>query len=100
MISKSPTALVGTRIVMRLLRYLILFGRYRTAASEEAAPPRPIERDSTAPHSPSLGSAEPAPLRGTASDEDPPDAKEATPEPSGDEKDEQGGGLSEPKKLG
>jgi hypothetical protein len=49
---------------MRLLRYLILFGRYRT----------PAERD-------------------------PPDPKEAKPEPSSEEK-EQGGGLSEPKKLG
>lgn len=55
---------VAEETVMRLLRYLILFGRSRT----------PGEKD-------------------------PPDPKDAKPEPSSEDK-EQGAGLSEPKKLG
>jgi hypothetical protein len=38
------------------------------ALSEGAAPPRPVECDSPGPHSPSLGCAEPASLRGAAFD--------------------------------
>jgi hypothetical protein len=38
----------------------------RWAVSEGAAPPRPIECDSPRPHPPSLGFADPAPLRGSA----------------------------------
>jgi hypothetical protein len=40
--------------------------RLRSAVSDGAAPPRPVESDSPGPHSASLGFAEPAPLRGPA----------------------------------